>query len=88
MKKLMYVAVFIFALGFTACGSDDYNPINCLENTGTLTTTAVNYTEDPSAENCNAYKAALENYLNNNCFPDEATENSSRDILADLNCDV
>ncbi|PKV48714.1 hypothetical protein ATE84_0720 [Aquimarina sp. MAR_2010_214] len=88
MKKLMYVAVFIFALGFTACGSDDANPIDCLANAGTLTTAAANYGTDQSTENCNAYKAALESYLNNNCFADQATEDSSRATLAELNCNV
>ncbi len=31
MKKLMYVAVFALALGFTACGSDDDGNPNCRE---------------------------------------------------------
>lgn len=84
----MYVAVFIFALGFTACGSDDLDPINCLTNTGTLTTAAANYSNDQSAENCNAYKAAIESYLNNNCFPDQTTEDSTRASLAELNCNA
>ncbi|WP_103069100.1 hypothetical protein [Aquimarina sediminis] len=31
MKKLMYLAVFSLAFGFTACGSDDDGSSNCRE---------------------------------------------------------
>jgi len=31
MKKLMYVAVFTLALGFTACNKDDDGNANCRE---------------------------------------------------------
>lgn len=57
MKKLMYVAVFALALGFTSCGSDDDGgncrecelftvPISVCDNgDGTVTTSAAGESE-------------------------------------------
>ncbi len=58
MKKLMSLALFALALGFTSCGSDDDLPANCREcnilsidvticdnGDGTITTTGAGQSE-------------------------------------------
>ncbi len=67
MKKLIYVAAYILALGFVACASDDGEPIDCGQTLVKLAELGNAYREDASIDNCNAYRSALESYLNNSC---------------------
>ncbi len=67
----MYVAACVLALGFAACDSDD-DTVDCTEAKTAYVDAAINYAEDGSIEKCNAYKTAIEVFLNNGCTEDEA----------------
>ncbi|GGX19890.1 hypothetical protein [Aquimarina muelleri] len=71
MKKLMYVAVYILALGFYACGSDNDDEFDCSAGTVAIAETGNKYRENSSTDNCEAYKTAMEGYLNNSCTEDK-----------------
>jgi hypothetical protein len=73
MKKLVYVAACILALGFAACGSDN-DVIDCSKATADLSAAAAEYNRTlGSTDACIAYKEALEEFLNN-CVSDSDTE--------------
>ncbi|AXT61900.1 hypothetical protein D1816_16560 [Aquimarina sp. AD10] len=81
MKKTIFVALlFVFASFLNSCGSDDPG-IDCLSLSTNALDAASTFGESRTTESCNAYKTALQNYLNNNCSPDAATEASFREQL-------
>lgn len=68
----MYVAALVLALGFAACGSDD--AIDCAKANVDLSESAVVYSQNiGSTDACNAYKAQIENVLNNGCSTNAET---------------
>ncbi|HNP19112.1 MAG TPA: hypothetical protein PKL31_11795 [Fulvivirga sp.] len=87
MKKMIYLAGVVLALGFTACGSDDDGgAVDCLAQTNAVSDAASAYLTDQSTANCNAYKTALQNYLNAGCAVDEASKASFEASLKNLSC--
>jgi len=89
MKKLMLMATCAFVLSVTSCGSDD-DGVNCIEQTNNVTNAVSNFDfTDFTVENCNSFKATLQQYLDSGCSPDAATETSFRQILTTLgDCSV
>ncbi len=79
----MYVALFATTLGFTACGSDD-DGADCIALTNQVADAASNFIDDSSTANCNAYRAALQSFLDSGCSPDQETEDSIRTQLTTL----
>ncbi len=69
MKKLMYLAVCIFALGFTSCKSDD-DSFDCNAGDLVLADALLKYIENGTTATCDAYKTAIESSLANNCSLD------------------
>lgn len=67
MKK---VFPFIFALALcsmSSCGEDDIPLFDCISAGITLNNARQAYEADQSTENCEAYRAAAQNLLDNNC---------------------
>ncbi|MFZ1706021.1 MAG: hypothetical protein WAT79_16870 [Saprospiraceae bacterium] len=70
-KTLFLLLTIFFAFNFVSCGSDD-NDKGCSVNwaldlqneINVLNSAAQNYGQNPTTANCNAYKAAAQNYLN------------------------
>lgn len=69
MKKLIYAFSFCAALGMVSCGGDDDTSSDC--NLVTFTQRAdanldlgTTYTNDMTKENCDAYKADLQDIVN------------------------
>ncbi|NNF34051.1 MAG: hypothetical protein HKN68_08085 [Saprospiraceae bacterium] len=90
MKKIsFFFTVFLFSLVSISCGGDD-DPddgnVNCSESFSinselndeifAFAQAASDYGQDPSAENCNAYKAAANDYLD----ALEALEDCAREV--------
>ncbi len=72
MKKLMYIAVSILALGLTHCKSDD-DGFDCNAAAVTLGDAVTAYSENNTTATCQDYKEAIEDQINNNCITDEET---------------
>lgn len=87
MKKVILSSLAVVVFSFTSCGSDDDGGgINCISAAQELADAAQAFGSDPSTENCNAYKTVLQSFLNGGCAPDQATEDSTQQILDNLNC--
>lgn len=86
MKKVILSALVIVVFSFISCGDDDDGGINCISATQELTDAAQAFGTDPSTENCNAYKTILQNFLDGGCAPDQASQDSTQQILDNLNC--
>jgi len=73
MKNFVYSALILIvcAFGFSSCGGDDDGPGACsvawasdLQNElNAIANAAAAYSNDPSASNCTALKAAYNNYI-------------------------
>lgn len=86
MKKVLFLgAVALFATGIlvTTTSCDDDNPISCTQKLVDVTSAAQDYTLNDSDANCNAYKAALEDYIDCDGVTDKA---SYQTILENLPC--
>tara|TARA_R110002072_G_scaffold235697_3_gene393342 strand:- start:7826 stop:8077 length:252 start_codon:yes stop_codon:yes gene_type:complete len=75
MKKLILSIATVAVFAFTSCSSDDDNGgKSCEELTTELSAAAEAYGEDPSVANCNAFKSAIEAYVNKDCEDAESLE--------------
>lgn len=97
MKNLIPLAFLAIALSFTACGGDDdgnIGPAFCNEQTygdavanatTSLSDAAVTYANDPTTANCEAYRTAAQNYLDEvRRFEDCATIGTRDDFRESL----
>lgn len=84
MKKLMLVAVFGIALGFTSCGEDDVVDFVCdaveAELRAEVEAEIAAYDAEATATTCANLKAAIDAYRENECGADDAYA-SQRDAL-------
>ncbi len=82
MKKLILSIAAVAVFAFTSCSSDDDGGKSCEEIATDITAAAQAFGENQTEANCNAYKAALQAYVNKDC------QGSSQyaAIIADLNC--
>ncbi len=80
MKKLMFLALYILALGFTSCKDDD-SGYNCNAGDMILADAVLKYQTEPTTATCSAYKMAIEGQLNNNCVLDETVIKALQDEL-------
>ena len=65
MKKLILgslVVAFSFAIFATSCSSD--NPVSCAAKLTEVTSASLDFDANPSTTTCEAYKAALQDYIN------------------------
>lgn len=68
---LFFSILFISLIGFSSCGDDKDDIGNCNTNFSivleaeldAITATGTAFGNDPTTENCNAYKTAFNNYL-------------------------
>ncbi|WP_378180081.1 hypothetical protein [Aquimarina sp. SS2-1] len=86
MKKLMFVAVFGMALGFTSCGADDVVDFACDQFRDELRESVQAdidaYNADTSSTAlCEAARDAIESYRSNECG-----DNAFDAVLNDLDC--
>lgn len=85
-KILLFSAVALFAAGTivvtTSC--DDDNPISCTQKAIDVSEAAEAYTNDPSSENCIAYKNAIIDYLD--CDITQSVDDQYQTILDGLDC--
>jgi uncharacterized protein YaaR (DUF327 family) len=58
LSKLGIVALFIFTA--SSCGKT----VNCVSLISKVTTASSNYSNDPSIANCQAFKTALKDFIN------------------------
>ncbi len=87
MKKVfLFGALALFAAGtiFTVTSCDDDNPISCTQKAIDVANAAEDFGNDPSSENCNKYKNAINEYLD--CDIAQALKDEYEDILAGLDC--
>ncbi len=66
MKKLLTIAL-IGLISFASCKKDD-SAINCTDLSNNATKAAQAYGLSQTAENCQAYKKAMTDYVNSSCF--------------------
>tara|TARA_B100000795_G_scaffold27128_1_gene18006 strand:+ start:620 stop:874 length:255 start_codon:yes stop_codon:yes gene_type:complete len=66
MKKIIFL-VICAVLSLGSCDDQDAAVINCITTTADLATATDAYADDPSTENCNQYKEALQVFINNGC---------------------
>ena len=66
MKKLIFTLGALMLVLFS-CDSSGSGNFECITATSDLRSTADAYGQDPSIENCNEYKTALQVYINNGC---------------------
>ena len=50
-----------------SCDSSDSGNFECITATSGLRAAADAYSQEPSTENCNEYKTAVQVYINNGC---------------------
>ncbi|MEX0997169.1 MAG: hypothetical protein WDZ45_08995 [Flavobacteriaceae bacterium] len=83
MKKLILSIATIAVFAFTSCSSDDDNGSKSCEQLLVDIQAALEaYGENVNEANCNAYKAALQAYVNKNC----AGSGQYATIIAELDC--
>jgi len=66
MKKGIFIAG-VLAFGLICCDGSETGNLECITAIPELNDAAEAYNQDPSTENCNIYKAALQVYINNGC---------------------
>ena len=66
MKKVSFIiAIAIFSVGALVSSCSDDGPVSCTQKLLDVTDAQSNYLSDPeSSAFCNAYKDALEDYIN------------------------
>jgi len=87
MKKFMLLMAVVLAIGFTSCSDDDDGGTSCAVLIANVETAFDAYGADPSEENCNALKAALQAGLDAGCAEDEEEEADVQAAIDSLDCD-
>lgn len=64
-KPKFIVGALVFFL--VCCDGSESGNLECITAIPDLNDAAQVYNQDPSTENCNEYKAALQDYINNGC---------------------
>lgn len=87
MKKIVFTfaIVSLSAIVFTNCSKS--NPISCTEKLAKLQAAATAYGTTSNTENCNAYKVAIQEYVNScatNMTADQKAEYEA--MVADMTC--
>ncbi|MCR9181550.1 MAG: hypothetical protein NXH73_01370 [Flavobacteriaceae bacterium] len=67
MKKLILSIAAVAVFAFTSCSSDDDGGKSCEQLATEISTTGQAFVEDQTQANCNAYRVALEAYIDKNC---------------------
>jgi hypothetical protein len=81
MKKVLFAAAFA-AFALTSCGSDDDGgTTDCVTAASEVSISQQTYSGDPSTENCNEYRDALQIFINSGCA---GAEQSSFEGLLEL----
>lgn len=82
------VAVAALSFSVSSCSSDDDSgSFNCEEAGEEAIAAFTAFLADPSEENCNAYKAALQAGLDNGCAETDEDRDDLQEEIDDLNCD-
>ena len=101
MKNLIQLLFLsLFVLFVTACGGDDVDCEDALQNPNilsaeisALTTAAVNYYTDQSDANCQAYKDAIQGFLDeakkyDDCFEGTADQQDYRESILEAESEI
>ncbi|MBT0607115.1 hypothetical protein [Aequorivita echinoideorum] len=84
MKKLFFSALILGLAFTTSCSSDDDSGRSCEDLSRDYLAAFEAYTNDTSVENCNAFRASLQAFIDNDCAGgQEATLQAQLD---DLDC--
>lgn len=85
MKKnyLIFTYAALFATALVSC--DQTDPMDCVAAQEDYLTLAIDLNEDPSADNCDAYREALEKVANSEC-PDAFAAQEVLDELGGCDC--
>lgn len=82
MKKLILSLAAVAVFGFTSCSSDDDGGKSCEQLTQDVFAALEAYMENDTTANCNAYKAAMQASIDNDCPGSSAYAAA----IADLDC--
>lgn len=84
MKKLLFGAAIMGMLFTTSCKKDDDGggSTSCEQRAETITNTAQAFIANPNTSTCEAYRSALQSYLDANC----PGSSSYQGTLDDLDC--
>ncbi len=86
---MLLLGVMAFSIVFTACDDDEVDP--CIEITQKATAkvklVAEKYEKDQTAENCKAYKKAIEEYLVETKDCSNANREKYNEVLKNLDCE-
>ncbi len=63
MEKLLYSALVICAISLASCGGGDCDTSSITDATNKINDALSAYSSDPSQTNCDAYKAAIDDYI-------------------------
>lgn len=90
LRSLLPVLVFSMAVFFTSCSKDEDNTSNCAEKHTTYldktNAAALKYGQNPTVANCNAYKSAVQEYINQTKGCPGAQTETLTESLNSLNC--
>lgn len=84
MKKLTFILLAVAgSLAFINCSGDDDkgSAIDCASHANRIGDAAVDYSNDPTTANCNAYRDALQDAIDDNC-----QASTYQTILDNLDC--
>jgi len=87
MKKIIFAfaVATISTIALTNCSKS--NPITCTEKAAKVQAAAAVYVADDKKENCLAYKAAIQDYVNSCATSMTADQKAQYEaMIADMNC--
>lgn len=90
MKNLFLSALAFIAISFASCGGDSCEQSDITAAVEKITNAATEYTADPTSENCETYKTAIEAYMSDIKDCDgvtQATIDGYQTSLDALTCD-
>lgn len=84
--KRMITLFMVAAIATTSCKKD--KGVDCLAAANKMQKAAETYFNSDTKENCDAYKAAMQEYINSSCFSSLSQEqkNSLQQDIDDTNC--
>ena len=80
MKKTLLLLGAVAILSFVSSCKDD-NPISCAQKLTEVEAAAIAFSTNQTTENCNAYKEALQDYINCDGVVDKTAYQTTLDNL-------
>jgi uncharacterized protein YaaR (DUF327 family) len=90
MKNQIWITIFVLAFCSTACSKSDPAPAayDCVAASKKATDAGIAFTNNPTTATCNAYKAAVNDFINNasKCSASSADIDALKQALAATVC--